>query len=122
MGDIVAFQHRQARGQTDAVVGTQSSTLRFHPITVNVGTNRIFGEIVRIALIGLRHHIQVRLQRYRNAVFHTGACRLTNQYVTDFIAFHKKPFFLRPVHNKIRQFVFVMRRVGNRTNLLKPLP
>jgi hypothetical protein len=38
-------------------------------------------------VVFLRHHIQVRLQRYRFAVFHTCGSGFANQNVANLIAF-----------------------------------
>ena len=87
MGNAIVGQHRQRGGHTDAVIRAQGGAARFNPLAVDVRLNRVFGEVVDGIVIFLRHHIEVRLQNYRLAVFHTGSRAFTNQNVANLVAF-----------------------------------
>ncbi|CCJ85488.1 hypothetical protein BN133_1865 [Cronobacter dublinensis 582] len=68
-------QHRQRGGHADAVVRAKRGAASFHPLAVDVRLDRIFREVMNGVVIFLRHHIQVRLQHDRLAVFHAGGRR-----------------------------------------------
>ena len=87
MSDAVVGQHRQRGRHPDAVIRAQRGAARFYPFAVNVWLDRIFGEVVDGIVVFLRHHIEVRLQRYRLAVFHTGSRAFTNQNVANLVTF-----------------------------------
>ena len=87
MSDVVVGQHRQCGRHPDAVIRAQRGAARFHPFAVNVRLDRIFGEVVDGIVVFLRHHIEVRLQHYRFAVFHTGSGAFTNQNVANLVTF-----------------------------------
>ncbi|SSN10317.1 Uncharacterised protein [Klebsiella pneumoniae] len=87
MSDAIIGQYRQCGRHSDTVVRAQRGAARFHPFAVNVRLDRIFNEVVDGVVIFLRHHIEVRLQRYRLTVFHTGSRAFTNQNVANLVAF-----------------------------------
>ena len=71
---------------------------RFDPFAVDVRLDRVFSEVVDGIVIFLRHHIEVRLQNYRLAVFHTGGRAFTNQNVANWSRSACKPFsFAQPM-------------------------
>ena len=87
MNNVVVSQHRQRGSHADTVIGAQSRAARFDPLAVDVRLNRVLSEVVNGIVVFLRHHIEVRLQHYRFAVFHTGSGAFTNQNVANLVAF-----------------------------------
>ena len=114
--------HRQRRSHTDTVVRAQCSALGFYPLTINIRTDRITGEVMLSVVVLLRHHVQMRLQHHRFTVFHAWRCWLTDQNVADLITLNVQILATRPLHNVVCQRFFVMRWVWNRADLFEKLP
>ncbi|MNT09176.1 hypothetical protein D3C72_1439500 [compost metagenome] len=122
MLNAVVSQHSQRRRHTNTVICTQRGAACFDPLAINVGLNRIFGEVVFGVVIFLRHHVQVRLKHNRFAVFHTGGGRFTNQNIAYLVTLRVQAFFLRPAHNMFGKLFFVIGRVRNGTDFGKNIP
>ncbi len=84
---VVVSQYRQRGSHADTVVGAQGGAARFDPLAVDVRLNRVLSEVMNGIVVFLRHHIEVRLQHNRFAVFHTGSRAFTNQNVANLVAF-----------------------------------
>ncbi|MOA23760.1 hypothetical protein D3C78_1444020 [compost metagenome] len=122
MLDAVVCQHSQRGGHADAVVGAQRGAARFDPLTVDIRLNRIFGEVVHGVVIFLRHHVQVRLQGNRLAVFHAFGGRLAQQDIAYLVTLGVQVFLFGPFEDVLRQRFFMIRRVWNRADFGKNIP
>ena len=122
VGQAAVGQHRQRGRHTDAVVGAQRGAARLHPFAINIGLNRIFSEVMCGVVVFLRHHIEVRLQRHRRAVFHPGGCRFADQDIADRVALDPKTLLFRPADNIGGQRFFMKRGVRNGANFGEDIP
>ena len=118
----VIGQNGQRRGHTDTVIRTQRGATGFHPFAVNIRLDRIFGEVVNGIVVFLRHHIQVRLQNNRLAVFHSCGSGFANQDITHLIALDVETFLLGPTQNMFSELLFMVGRMRNRTDFGKNIP
>lgn len=122
MLNAVVGQHRQGGGHADAVIGAQRGAARFHPLAGDIRLDRILGEVVHGVVILLRHHVQVRLQRHRLAIFHAFGGRFAQQDIADLIALGVQVLFFGPGEDVLRQRFFMIRRVRDRTDLGENIP
>ena len=66
-------------GSADAIVCTQCRITCRHPFAIDVGIDRVFGEVVLDMAILLRHHIDVRLQSHHRTTFEPWSSRLRDE-------------------------------------------
>ena len=72
---------RQSHCDTDTVVCTEGRALRFQPIAIDIGLDRVLEEIVLHVSVFLRHHIHVRLKDHALMVLIAGGSRHTHDDV-----------------------------------------
>ena len=75
-------KHCHSQRSTDAIVGTQCRLTGCYPVAIYISINRVSQKIMFHRRIFLGNHIQVRLQDYSFAAFHSGSGRFTDQNVS----------------------------------------
>ena len=78
-------QERHLHRHAYSVVGTERSSLRFHPFALNLGLYRVCIEVEREACHLLTNHVHVALDHGYGLVFISFCRGLTNQYVTRLV-------------------------------------
>ena len=120
--DGLVRQHGQAACHAHAVVGAQGGATGGDPFTVDIGIDRVFGEVVLGVGIGLGHHVDVGLQHHGLAVFHARGGRLLDDDVAHGVLLDRQAFSLGPLHYPGAQLGLVLGGVGNGADLLEELP
>ena len=82
MLQVGSLHHSHDDGHTQSVVGTKRSTLGLHPLAVNPRFNRVSLKVVLAVGSFLRHHVHVRLEKHRLAVFHARRCGLAHHDIS----------------------------------------
>jgi len=72
--------------------------------------------------VGLRHHVDVRLQHHGLAVFHPRRGRFLDDDVADGILLDRQTFPLCPLDDPGAQLGFVLGRVGDGADLFEEMP
>jgi hypothetical protein len=85
VGQGVVIQCSEDQGHADAVVGAQGGVLGHQPAVAQGRADRVAGEIMGGAAVGLAHHIQVTLQHHARHVLMARAGRLADDQVAGLI-------------------------------------
>ncbi len=120
--DGLVGQHGQTAGHAHAVVGTQGGATGGDPFTVDIGIDRVLGEVVLGIGVGLGNHVDVGLQHHGLAVFHPRRGRLLDDDVAHGVLFDRQAFSLGPLHYPGAQLGLVLGGVGDGADLLEELP
>ena len=86
MGEVGGAEHREDGGHAEAVVGAEGGAFRADPVAVDAHADAFRGEVKDRVGVFLVHHVEVRLQDHRRAVFHAGRGGLRSGDVADRVA------------------------------------
>lgn len=114
--------HGEYRCQTHSVVGAEGRAVGRYPFAVDIGFDRIFGEIERFVVVFLRHHIHVRLQDDALAVLHAGSGRFAHDHIARLVGEAFDPERVALGDQIVANGGFVARRTGNRAQGGKLFP
>ena len=87
MRNVIGLHHGQNSRYTDAVVGSECRPVSGDPVAIDVGVDRVLGEIERLVVVFLRNHIHMGLQDNPLARLHPFCGGLAQDYVAGFVGF-----------------------------------
>ena len=119
--DIVALEHSQLHGHSDAVVCPERGAFGFHPIAVYITLDGIFGEVEFDVDEFVAHHIGMALQDHRLSIFVARCGRFSNDDIVRGIDIDVEPMLLGELFQIGHYLLLVFRGTRNLINLFELL-